>query len=99
MSKKAWLNCIGCLIVGLVIGYFYAPAVFGKHIADYYASINLMVLGESENRAYRAYQQESSPVAIYALTEILDRQTEFEQISNNSFSNKRMISIDLMLTH
>ena len=99
MSKKAWLNCIGCLIVGFAIGYFYAQAVIGKHIADYYASINLIVLGESGNRAYRAYQHESSSVAIYALAENLDKLKQAEDIGETPFISKQILSIDLMLTH
>ena len=99
MNKRAWLNRICCLIAGLAIGYFYAEAVTGKHIADYYASLNLLVLGESGNHAYRAYQHESGPVAIYALTEYLDMETKFGQMGKTNLSNTKLVSFDMTLIH
>jgi len=99
MNKRAWFNCIGCLIAGFAIGYFYDEAVTGKHIADYYGSINLLFLGESANHASHAYQHESSPVAIYALTEFLDMQTKLAHTETNNLSNKKMFSDDMTLTH
>jgi hypothetical protein len=99
MNKRAWLNCICCLIVGLAIGYFCEEAVTGKHIADYYASLDLLFLGESGNRASHAYQHESSPVAIYALTEFLEMHTKLAQMETNNLSNKKMFSDEMTLIH
>jgi len=56
-------------------------------------------LGEFSGRAQKAYQHESLPVAIYALTELLDKQMAAEQIGETAFMSKQVISIDLMLTH
>ena len=47
----------------------------------------------------KAYQHDSVPVAIYALTEVLDKQKVAEQFGETPLLSKQMISIDLMLTH
>ena len=65
MSKKAWIICGGCLIAGLVIGYFMALAQAGKTIADTLAILQMTETGQASDRAFQAYQHESSPVAIY----------------------------------
>ena len=99
MSKKAWFCCGGFLIAGLAIGYVAAQVRDGGIIANTLACLEMTNLGESSERAQKAYQHESLPVAIYALTELLDKQKAAEQIGETAFMSKQIISIDLMLTH
>lgn len=47
----------------------------------------------------KAYEHESIPVAIHAMTELLDKQKIAEQAGETAFLSRQMISIDLMLTH
>ncbi|HEX3889298.1 MAG TPA: hypothetical protein VHX90_00485, partial [Verrucomicrobiae bacterium] len=99
MCKKSCFYCIGCLVLGLAAGYFYAQVRAGHVIADTFATLEMTDLGESSERAQNAYQHESIPVAIYALTELLDKQKTAEQIGETPFISRQIISIDLMLTH
>ncbi len=99
MSKHSWFYCIGCLVLGVIVGYFYAEARAGRAVANAYAAFEITGLGESSGHAQKAYEHESVPVAIYAMTELLDKQTAAEQVGETAFESKRMISIDLMLTH
>jgi hypothetical protein len=99
MSKHSWLYCIGCLVLGLVVGYFYARASAGRVAANTFATLEFTELGESSERAMKAYQHDSVPVAIYALTEVLDRQKAAEQTGETPLFSKQILSIDLMLTH
>jgi hypothetical protein len=99
MTTKSWLCCGGCLVVGLAVGYFYAQASAGRVVANKFASLEILDLGDSENRTFQAYQHETIPVAIYALTELLDKQKAAELIGETTFMSKQIISIDLMLTH
>ncbi|MEI6195224.1 MAG: hypothetical protein WCS42_12935 [Verrucomicrobiota bacterium] len=99
MSKKAWYCCGVCLIAGMAIGYVSAQVRDGGIIANTMACLNLTDLGESSKRAQNAYQHESRPVAIYALTELLDKQNATDHIGETAFMSKQIISIDLMLTH
>jgi hypothetical protein len=99
MNKKSFFYCCGCLVVGLAVGYFYARVSAGSVVANTFALLNFTDLGETDERAFQAYQHDSAPVGIYALTEVLDKQTKAAQFGGKPFMNRRMISIDLMLTH
>jgi hypothetical protein len=68
MNKKAWLVCISCLIAGLAIGYFCALVHAGGVVANSLALLKEIEITESGKRAFQAYQHESKPIAIYALT-------------------------------
>lgn len=99
MSKHSLLYCIGCLVLGLVVGYFYARASAGRVVANTFATLEFTDLGESSEHAMKAYQHDSVPVAIYALTEVLDKLKAAEQLGETPLLSKQIISIDLMLTH
>lgn len=99
MSRNSWLYCIGYLVLGLIVGYFYAQARAGRAAANAYAAFEITDLGESAEHAQKAYEHDSVPVAIYAMTELLDKQKAAEQIGETAFESRQMISIDLMLTH
>lgn len=99
MNKKSWYYCIGCLVAGFAVGYFYMENRDGQIAAKTFATLKIIDLGESDERALKAYQHESIPVAIYAMTELLDKQKAAEQVGGTAFMSKQMISIDLMLTH
>jgi len=99
MSKKAWLSCGGCLIAGLAIGYFGAMAKYGSTVANTLACLEMVDLGDSGNRAFQAYQHESIPVAIYSLSEYLDKLKAAEQAGATPFVSSQILSIDMMLTH
>jgi hypothetical protein len=99
MNKKAWLFCIGSLIVGLVIGCFAELIWAGGTIANTIACLEMTSVGEMENRAFQAYLHESAPVAIYALTQALNKEKEAEQLGGTPFMSKQIISVDLLLTH
>jgi len=56
-------------------------------------------LAESSERAQKAYEHETAPVAIYAMTELLDKQKALDETGGNALVSRKMISIDLVLTH
>jgi hypothetical protein len=97
MSKKAWLSCGGCLIAGLAIGYFGAMAKYGSTVANTLACLEMTQTGEADDRAFQAYQHESSPVAIYALTEALDRLKTAEDFGETPYLSKQMMGFDGMM--
>ena len=99
MNKKSWLYCCGCLVVGLAVGYFYAQASAGSVVASTFTLLKFTDLAETDERAFQAYQHDSAPVGIYALSEALDKQKTAEQFGKSPFMNRSMISIELMLTH
>ena len=73
--------------------------MLAERYASAYAAFEITDLGESSERAQKAYEHESVPVAIYAMTELLDKQKTAEQVGETAFESRHMISIDLMLTH
>jgi hypothetical protein len=99
MNKKSWIYCCGCLIIGLAVGYLYAQASAGHGVANTFALLKFTDLAETEDRAFQAYQHESSPVGIYALSEALDMEKAAEKAGATRFVSSQMLSIDMMLTH
>lgn len=99
MSKKAWIIYGGCLIIGLVIGYFVAMARDGGTIANVLAIQQLIDTGQANDRAFQAYQHESNPVAIYALTEALDRLKSAEDFGATPIYTEQMMAFDGMMLH
>jgi hypothetical protein len=97
MSKKAWICCGGCLVIGLVIGYFVAVARDGSTIANLLATLQLTETGEASDRAFQAYQHESSLVAIYALSEALDRLKAAEDFGATPIYTRRMMTLDELM--
>jgi hypothetical protein len=71
----------------------------GRAAARTFALLKFTELGEAEARASQAYQHESSPVAIYALSEALEAEQETAQSGGTPFLSKQSLSMDLMLTH
>jgi hypothetical protein len=106
MTKRAWFYCGGCLILGLSVGYFYAQARGNRAVASMFACLNIESVVASQRAANEAYEHESSPVAIYALTQSLDRLTECEQSPTNFtiagepfFVSKQQFAFYMMTTH
>jgi hypothetical protein len=99
MSKKAWIVCGGCLIAGLVIGYLVAMARDGSTIAKMLAIQQMTQTATAEDRAFQAYQHESSPVAIYALTGALDRLKTAEDFGATPYYTKQMMAFDGLMLH
>ena len=99
MNKKAWICCGGCLIAGLVIGYFVAMARDGSTIANMLAILQLTETGQAGDRAFQAYQHEGAPVGIYALTEALDRLKAAEDFDATPIYTKQMMAFDGLMLH
>jgi hypothetical protein len=103
MTKEAWFFCGGGVIAGLVagmaIGDIAAQTGAGRGAANMFQTLKFTELGDSENRAYQAYQHESIPVAIYALSVSLDKMKEAAQIGETRLLSKEILATDLMLTH
>jgi hypothetical protein len=99
MSKKAWIVCSGCLLVGWAVGYLVEMARAGSTIAKFLAIQQLTETGQASDRAFQAYQHESSPVAIYAFTEALDRLKTAEDFGPTPIFPKQMMAFDGLLLH
>ena len=94
------------MILDLAVGYFYAQARGNRAVASTFACLNIDSVVTSQSKANEAYQQESSPVAIYALTQSLDRLKECEQSPTNFtiagepfFMSKQQFAFYMMTTH
>ena len=105
MNKRAYFISAGCLIVGLLLGvggtYLFGIAYWGKQTADGLVMIKETEIGASGQKAFDAYQHESQPIAIYALTQFLDTLTNAEAMcsENPVLLTKMDIHFDMMLTH
>lgn len=105
MSKKAYIVAVGCFIVGVLLGvgggYLCSMVYWGKQTADGLALMKEMEIAESGQRAFAAYQHESTPVAIYAFSQYLDTLKETEELAgeNAVFMTKSGINFDTMLAH
>jgi hypothetical protein len=106
MSKKPVLVCIGCFAVGLLLGiggtYFLGMAYWGKQTADGLVMIRQTELAASGEKAFAAYQHESQPIAVYALSQYLASLKEAENEiggSNPVLLTRMDIHFDQMLTH
>jgi len=106
MSKRAYFVSIGCFVVGLLLGvggtYFFGMAYWGKQTADGLVMIKQAELAESGEKAFDAYQHESQPIAIYALSRYLASLKEMEdQIGSENpvLLTKMDVHFDMMLTH
>lgn len=74
---------MGCLIVGIAIGYFFALVHFGIKFASALALLKTIEISESGERAFQAYQNESRPIAIYALTQDLNTLQDAKDLGSN----------------
>lgn len=105
MSRKAYFVAVGSFIVGLLLGVggaFFCGGVYsGKKIAEGLALFKEMEIAEFGQRAFAAYQHESPPVAIYALSQYLDKLKKMEELAGEKavFTTKSGINFDTMLTH
>jgi hypothetical protein len=99
MRKYSWLYCTGCFVLGLAVGYICAQARAGRAVANSIGFFQLMDIAQSEEGAMQAYKHDSVPVAIYAMTELLNKQKAVEQNGGTAFLGKRIASMDLMFTH
>jgi hypothetical protein len=99
MNKKTWILGGGCFIAGLVIGHIVALAQAGKTVANTLAVVQLTETGEACNRAFQAYQHESSPVAIYALSAAVERLKSAEDFGATTLYTKEMMAFDGVMLH
>ncbi|MGA2241245.1 MAG: hypothetical protein ABSH11_04315 [Verrucomicrobiota bacterium] len=99
MSKKAYLISIGCFILGLVLGAIVTIAYSGKVAAEGIFLTRAAELAASSERADDAYQHESRPVAIYALSQHLATLKADEELGANPLTDKLGISIEMIMTH
>ena len=104
MSKKTFFPLFGCCVLGLVFGiggtYVVVVPHYAKLVAGTIFAAELTKIGEEERQSYEAYKHESKPVAIYALSQLLNTLRKAEEISENAFFlPKREISVDMMLAH
>jgi hypothetical protein len=101
MNKKVWFISIGCLVAGLVIGYFGGVIRATSAFADTLALLKECELAELGQRAFQAYQHESKPIAIYALTQDLSTLQNAEKlgIDNPILQTRMEIQRRLMFTH
>jgi hypothetical protein len=106
MRKTFWLGCGACLLVGGAAGYFYSQAAVGRAVASTIAQLNIDALVRAETKAGQAYQLESGPVAIYALTDALDKMKLCGQFPGGftipgepRFRSGPPFALDMMLVH
>jgi hypothetical protein len=105
VSKKAYFIAVGCFLGGLLLGVsgtcFFGMAYWGKQTAEGLALIQEMEIAESGQLAFAAYQQETPQVAIYALSQYLDRLKKAEEIGGDNavFMTKNGLNFDTMLAH
>jgi hypothetical protein len=101
MSKKAYFVAFGCFIIGLLLGIAGATAYLGKSVADGLFLMKDLEVAQSGIRAFEAYQQESRPVAIYALKQHLETLTDAEDLGgeNPVFMTELQIAREIAFTH
>jgi len=106
MTKRSRLYCGVCFIIGLAVGYFCGLAGINRRATNVNAACNIASVVSSQRKANEAYQQESRPVAIYALTQSLDKLKECEQSPEHFtiagkpfFMGKQQFAFYMMTTH
>ena len=90
MNKKSWLVCIGGLLVGLIIGYFIGILHAGSIMESTLTLLKETELGKSGDVAFQAYQHESRPIAIYALSQDLATLQDAQQLVDDPTSSFRL---------
>jgi len=106
MKKTLWLGCVASLLVGGAAGFFCSQAGTGRAVASTIAHLNIDALVRAESQAAQAYRQEGGPVAIYALTEALEKMKLCEQFPGGftipgepRFRSGPPFALDMMLIH
>ncbi len=101
MSKKAWFVSIGCLLIGMILGGIVAMVFTGIGAARFLASAHDSQIVELGGRAFKAYQHEDRPVAIYALTDYLSNLQDAESSGTHDqfFLPDTELQRCLMFTH
>ena len=103
MTKPAWLFCgtgfVAGLAAGIAVGVYAAHTGAGAGGSRMFDTLKFMELAASDERAIAAYKHGSPPVAIYALSESLDRMKEAEQFGDTQLFSKRVIADEMMLAH
>lgn len=97
---KTFLLCFVSLLVGLVVGYFIEMIHAGGQFASTLSLVKETQLAESGDHAFKAYQHESSPIAVYALTQDLATLQDAEQLVDDPTSSFQMeVHRRMMLDH
>jgi hypothetical protein len=100
MNKKSWLICIGGLFIGLVLGYFIGILHAGSIMASGLTLLKETELGHSGDVAFQAYQHESRPIAIYALSQDLATLQDAQQLVDDPASSFRLeVARRMMFVH
>jgi len=93
-------------LVGGAAGFFCSQAGTGRAVASTIAHLNIDALVRAESQAAQAYRQEGGPVAIYALTEALEKMKLCEQFPGGftipgepRFRSGPPFALDMMLIH
>jgi len=97
---KTFLVCFISLLVGLVIGYFVEMIHAGYQLASTLSLLKECELAESGDHAFKAYQHESKPVAIYALSQDLATLQDAQQLVDDPTSSFRLeVARRMMFVH
>ena len=97
---KISLVCISSLLVGLTIGYFIEMIHAGSQFADTLSLIKETELAESGDHTFKAYQNESTLIAVYALTQDLAALQDAAQLVDDPTSSfQREVHRRMMLDH
>jgi len=105
LAKRTFIIATVCFVAGLVLGTgsasFFGDVYSGKQIADGLALFKETEIAAAGERAFTAYQHESQPVAIYALSQYLDALKQAEEFAsdNSIIMTRTTIRFDAMLTH
>ena len=103
MSKQAWLFCgagfVAGLVAGIAIADFAGHASEGAGATQMFSTLKFTELASSEERAFEAYKHQSPPIAIYALSESLDKMKEAEQYGEGPLLNKQILGDEMILAH
>lgn len=96
MNKKIILIIASSLIIGLVIGVMGSFIFVGNTAKNTMQILGLQCRAEWEERAYQAYKNEDSKVAIWALKNLVEILQEHAEIYIN---DKESIQKDFVLTY
>ncbi len=101
MSKKAILIGTGGFILGLAIGVVGKEIYDGKSVADGLFLMKELEVARSGEEAFKGYQHESIPVAIYALKQHLITLNHAEDVGGDNpvFMGKVQILRETAFTH
>ena len=100
MSKKAYFISAGCFILGLVFGIGGSTVYLSKITAQGLVLLKAGELAEASQQADDAYQHDSEPVAVYALSRYLAKLKDAEELGPTPpYPDKLDILFGMIMTH